>query len=154
MKEYIGNPEETAQTLREDKNGTRWLYTGDLGMIDEDGFVFFKGRAKRMIIASGYNVYPNQVEAVLEEHPKVEKSCVIGVADKYRMQKIKAFVVLKQNVEPNEDTRKELMEYCKTKFAKYAKNRHSFFISFPFSNGNAISPIILLALILFVSSTR
>lgn len=121
MKEYIGNPEETAQTLREDKNGTRWLYTGDLGMIDEDGFVFFKGRAKRMIIASGYNVYPNQVEAVLEENPKVEKSCVIGVADKYRMQKIKAFVVLKQNVEPNEDTRKELMEYCKTKFAKYAK---------------------------------
>ena len=92
MKEYIGNPEETAQTLREDENGVKWLYTGDLGMMDEEGFVFFKGRAKRMIIASGYNVYPNQVEAVLEEHPKVEKACVIGVADKYRMQKIKAFI--------------------------------------------------------------
>jgi long-chain acyl-CoA synthetase len=90
-------------------------------MIDEDGFVFFKGRAKRMIIASGYNVYPNQVEAVLEEHEKVEKSCVIGVADKYRMQKIKAFIVLKAGVAPNEETKKELMEYCKVKFAKYAK---------------------------------
>ena len=121
MKEYIGNPTETAQTLKEDENGVKWLYTGDLGMIDEDGFVFFKGRAKRMIIASGYNVYPNQVEAVLEEHEKVEKSCVIGVADKYRMQKIKAFIVLKAGVAPNEETKKELMEYCKVKFAKYAK---------------------------------
>ncbi|MBO4509946.1 MAG: AMP-binding protein [Lachnospiraceae bacterium] len=121
MKEYIGNPVETAQTLKEDEKGVNWLYTGDLGMMDEDGFVFFKGRAKRMIIASGYNVYPNQVEAVLEEHEKVEKSCVIGVADKYRMQKIKAFVVLKDGVPANEDTKKELLEYCKDKFAKYAK---------------------------------
>jgi long-chain acyl-CoA synthetase len=61
------------------------------------------------------------VEAVLEEHEKVEKSCVIGVADKYRMQKIKAFIVLKEGVAPSEDTKKELMEYCKVKFAKYAK---------------------------------
>lgn len=121
MKEYIGNPVETAQTLKEDEKGVNWLYTGDLGMMDEDGFVFFKGRAKRMLIASGYNVYPNQVEAVLEEHEKVEKSCVIGVADKYRMQKIKAFVVLKDGVPANEDTKKELLEYCKDKFAKYAK---------------------------------
>jgi len=121
MKEYIGNPEETAQTLREDENGRKWLYTGDLGMIDSDGFVFFKGRAKRMIIASGYNVYPNQVEAVLEEHGWVDKSCVIGVADKYRMQKIKAFIVLKEGIEPSEDTKNELMDYCKSKFAKYAK---------------------------------
>lgn len=121
MKEYIGNPEETAQTLRTDENGVKWLYTGDLGMIDEEGFVFFKGRAKRMIIASGYNVYPNQVETVLEEHPKVEKACVIGVADKYRMQKIKAFIVLKEGQSPDEDTKKELIEYCRQKFAKYAK---------------------------------
>ncbi|MBR4777221.1 MAG: AMP-binding protein [Lachnospiraceae bacterium] len=121
MKEYIGNPEETAQTLRTDENGRKWLYTGDLGMIDEEGFVFFKGRAKRMIIASGYNVYPNQVETVLEENPMVEKACVIGVADKYRMQKIKAFIVLAEGIEESEDTRKELLEYCKAKFAKYAK---------------------------------
>ena len=132
MKEYIGNPIETAQTLKEDENGVKWLYTGDLGMMDEDGFVFFKGRAKRMIIASGYNVYPNQVEAVLEEHEKVEKSCVIGVADKYRMQKIKAFIVLKEGFEPNEETKKELMEYCKNKFAKYAKpNEIEFRTSLP-----------------------
>ena len=121
MKEYIGNPVETAQTLREDEDGVKWLYTGDLGMIDEDGFVFFMGRAKRMIIASGYNVYPNQVESVLEEHEKVEKACVIGVADKYRMQKIKAFIVLKDGVPKNDETKKELTEYCKAKFAKYAK---------------------------------
>jgi long-chain acyl-CoA synthetase len=132
MKEYIGNPEETAQTLKEDEDGVKWLYTGDLGMMDEDGFVFFKGRAKRMIIASGYNVYPNQVEAILEEHEKIEKSCVIGVADKYRMEKIKAFIVLKEGFEPNEETRKEIMEYCKNKFAKYAKpNEIEFRASLP-----------------------
>ncbi|MCR5203752.1 MAG: AMP-binding protein [Lachnospiraceae bacterium] len=132
MKEYIGNPEETAQTLKEDEDGVKWLYTGDLGMMDEDGFVFFKGRAKRMIIASGYNVYPNQVEAILEEHEKIEKSCVIGVADKYRMEKIKAFIVLKDGFEPNEETRKEIMEYCKNKFAKYAKpNEIEFRASLP-----------------------
>ena len=74
-----------------------------------------------MIIASGYNVYPNQVEAVLEEHPKVEKACVIGVADKYRMQKIKAFIVLKEGQNPDEETKKELVDYCRSKFAKYAK---------------------------------
>lgn len=121
MKEYIGNPEETAQTLKEDENGVKWLHTGDYGMIDEEGFVFFKGRAKRMIIASGYNVYPNQVEAVLMEHEYVDKACVIGVADKYRMQKIKAFIVLKDGIAPGEETKKEIMEYCKIKFAKYAK---------------------------------
>ena len=132
MKEYIGNPKETAETLREDENGTKWLYTGDLGMMDEDGFVFFKGRQKRMIIASGYNVYPNQVEAVLEEHEWIDKACVIGVADKYRMQKIKAFIVLKDNIEPSEDTKNEIMEYCKTKFAKYAKpNEIEFRTSLP-----------------------
>ena len=74
-----------------------------------------------MIIASGYNVYPNQVEAVLMEHEYVDKACVIGVADKYRMQKIKAFIVLKDGIAPGEETKKEIMEYCKIKFAKYAK---------------------------------
>ena len=104
-------------------------------MMDEDGFVFFKGRAKRMIIASGYNVYPNQVESVLEEHGWVDKACVIGVDDKYRMQRIKAFIVLKDGIEKNDETKSELMEYCRSKFAKYAKpNEIEFRDSLPQTN--------------------
>mgnify|MGYP002730298412 FL=1 len=66
MKEYINHPEETANTLRKHKDGLTWVYTGDLGVMDSDGFVFFKGRSKRMIITSGYNVYPAQLENIID----------------------------------------------------------------------------------------
>ena len=120
MKEYMKHPEETAQTLRHHADGLTWVYTGDLGIMDEEGFIFFKGRAKRMIISSGYNVYPAQIENILDAHDKVQMSCVIGVPDSYKMQKVKAFVKLAANVPANDETKAELLDYCRKHIAKYA----------------------------------
>ena len=120
MKEYMGHPEETAQTLRTHADGLTWVYTGDLGTMDEQGFVYFKGRAKRMIVTSGYNVYPAQLENILDAHELVQMSCVIGVPDSYKMQKVKAFVKLAPEAQPTEETRQILMDYCRKHIAKYA----------------------------------
>ena len=120
MKEYMGHPEETEQTLRIHADGLKWVHTGDLGIMDDQGFVYFKGRAKRMIITSGYNVYPAQLENILDAHELVQMSCVIGVPDSYKMQKVKAFVKLNPGVLPNEETKQILMDYCRKHIAKYA----------------------------------
>ena len=120
MKEYMHHPEETAQTLRTHADGLTWVYTGDLGLMDEQGFVYFKGRAKRMIVTSGYNVYPAQLENILDAHEFVQMSCVIGVPDPYKMQKVKAFVKLVPEAQPNEETKQILMDYCRKNIAKYA----------------------------------
>ena len=120
MKEYMDNPEETTQTLRRHADGLTWVYTGDLGTQDEQGFIYFRGRAKRMIISSGYNIYPAQLENIIDAHPKVLMSCVIGVPDAYKMQKVKAFVMLRPSIPQDEATKRELMDYCKKHIAKYA----------------------------------
>ncbi len=117
---YVDNPEETAQTLRRHSDGRIWLHTGDLGAMDADGFVYFRQRIKRMIITSGYNVYPSQLENIIDGHEKVLLSCVVGVKDDYKKQKVKAFVVLRPGYEPNDATREELMAYCRKHIAKYA----------------------------------
>ena len=88
--------------------------------MDDEGFVYFKGRSKRMIISSGYNIYPAQMENILDANKMVHMSCVIGVPDDYKMQKVKAFVVLKEGYPKNEDTWLKLMAYCKKHIAKYA----------------------------------
>ncbi len=120
MQEYMDNPEETAQTLRTHADGLTWVYTGDLGTMDEEGFVYFKGRAKRMIVTSGYNVYPGQLENILDAHEDVQRSCVIGVPDAYKMQKVKAFVKLSPDAPATEETRQKLLKYCSKHIAKYA----------------------------------
>ena len=120
MMYYVDNPEETAQTLRRHADGRIWLHTGDLGTMDSDGFVYFRQRIKRMIITSGYNVYPSQLENIIDGHEKVLLSCVIGVKDKYKMEKVKAYVVLRPGVEPTEEVRQELFEHCRKHIAKYA----------------------------------
>ena len=120
MKGYMNNEEETATTLRKHADGLTWVYTGDLGTMDKEGFVYFRGRAKRMIISSGYNVYPAQMENILDGNEMVHMSCVIGLPDSYKMQKVKAFVVLKPGYEPSDEIWLKLMAYCKKHVAKYA----------------------------------
>ncbi|MBO5079014.1 MAG: AMP-binding protein, partial [Oscillospiraceae bacterium] len=120
MKEYMNHPEETAMTLQTHKDGLTWVYTGDLGVMDEQGFVYFKGRAKRMIVTSGYNVYPAQIENILDAHEKVQMSCVIGIPDAYKMQKVKAFVKLVPGTPETEETKEEILEHCRRHVAKYA----------------------------------
>ncbi len=108
---YFGMAEETAQSLRDG-----WLYTGDIGTIDEDGYLYVIDRKKDMIIASGYNIYPRDIDEVLYAHPKIAQACAIGVPDEYRGETVKAFVVLK----PGEQmTGQEVMDYCRTKLAAY-----------------------------------
>ncbi|MCI7619824.1 MAG: AMP-binding protein [Firmicutes bacterium] len=121
MMEYINNPEETANTLRRHADGLTWVHTGDLGMMDEDGFIYFRQRIKRMIVTSGYNVYPSQIENVLDAHEYVHMSCVIGVPDPLKMQKVVAFVVLKPGLKvTEEEARQAILEHCSRYVAKYA----------------------------------
>ena len=120
MMEYIGHPEETAQTLQKHGDGLTWVHTGDLGIMDSDGFVYFRQRIKRMIVTSGYNVYPSQLENILDAHELVQMSCIIGVPDELKIQKVKAFVMLKPGLKPCEEYRDALMAYCRKNIARYA----------------------------------
>lgn len=120
MKEYLGHPEETANTLRRHADGLTWVYTGDLGYMDNEGFVYFKGRSKRMIVTSGYNVYPAQLENIFDSSDLVSMSCVIGVPDPYKMKRVKVFIVPASGVVPNEQTKEEILRYASKHIAKYA----------------------------------
>ena len=120
MKEYIKHPEETAQTLRRHADGLTWVYTGDLGVMDAEGFIYFRGRSKRMIISSGYNIYPAQLENIFDANELVQMSCVIGVPDAYKMHRPKVFVTLKPGVPANDETRRAIMDYAAKHIAKYA----------------------------------
>ena len=120
MREYLGHPDETAKTLRKHDDGLTWLYTGDLGKMDEDGFVYFMGRIKRMIVSSGYNIYPAQIENIFDSCDLVSMSCCIGVPDDYRMHRIKVFVVPAAGVEPSKATKDAILQYASKRIAKYA----------------------------------
>jgi len=120
MKEYINNPKETSQTLRVHEDGKTYLHTGDLGYMDEDGFVYFVQRLKRMIVTNGYNVYPSQIENVIDSHEAVLFSTVIGVKDDYKMQRVKAFVVLKSEFSPTDEIKASIKKHCEKNIAKYA----------------------------------
>ena len=111
MKGYLNMPEETDRTL---KSG--WLHTGDVAKMDEDGYFYIVDRKKDMIVASGYNVYPREVEEVLFEHPGVAEAVAIGVPDEYRDETVKAFVVKRSGATTTEE---EIMAFCKERLAAY-----------------------------------
>jgi long-chain acyl-CoA synthetase len=108
---YYKNPEETENAIRDG-----WLYTGDIGYMDEDGYLFIVDRKKEMIIAGGYNIYPRDIDEVLYEHPKIQEACAVGIPDIYRGETVKAFIALK----PGETlTEEEVIAHCKEKLAVY-----------------------------------
>jgi long-chain acyl-CoA synthetase len=111
MKEYWNNPQETAGQL---KDG--WLYTGDIAVQDEDGYYFIVDRKKDMIIAGGFNIYPREIDEVLFQHPKIQEAVSVGIADKYRGETVKAFIVLKSGEKATEE---EIISFCKEKLAAY-----------------------------------
>ena len=88
--------------------------------MDDEGFIYFRQRLKRMIVTSGYNVYPSQLENILDAHELVQMSCVIGVPDALKIQKVKAFVMLKPGIAPTAENKEILMAYCRKNIAKYA----------------------------------
>lgn len=120
MMGYVGDPELTAEALRVHADGRTWLHTGDAGSIDSDGFVYFKQRYKRIIVSSGYNVYPSQIEDAVNSYPDVEASCAIGVPDPVRQQRVKVYVVLKPGVEGTEELKQKLIAHCRDYVAAYA----------------------------------
>jgi long-chain acyl-CoA synthetase len=111
MKGYWDRPEETEHVLRDG-----WLHTGDLGTMDDDGYLRVVDRIKDVIIAGGYNVYPREVEEVLQAHPKVKEAAVIGVPNAYRGETVKAVIVPREGVDVSA---KEVIEYCKRELAVY-----------------------------------
>jgi len=115
MKGYWNKPEETAKTIRDG-----WLYTGDVARMDEDGYFYIVQRKKDLILVSGFNVYPTEVEEVLFTHAVVKEAAVIGVNDPYRGESVKAFVVLKEDAHPaSPELAEELAEYCRGRLARY-----------------------------------
>jgi long-chain acyl-CoA synthetase len=117
---YLDDPAATADALRTHADGRVWLHTGDLGRMDEDGFVTFAARSKRMIKSSGMNVYPGQVEAVLQEHPAVAECCVIGVPDEAQGERVKAVVVLRDPAAAGEALAAELIDHCRQRLIKWS----------------------------------
>ena len=101
------------------KDGMVWLHTGDIGMMDSDGILYYKQRLKRLIISSGYNIYPSHVEEVIEGHPSVLKCSVIGIPHPYKVEVPKAFIVLKNDYNPL-TVKASIKEYCKKNLASYA----------------------------------
>lgn len=118
MMGYLNDESETNEALQIHDDGHIWLHTGDLGYMDSDGFVYYKGRLKRMIVTSGYNVYPSHIEEVIESHPAVLQCTVVGVPHPYKQEVPKAFIVLKEGFH-GLFIKSEIKEYCKNNLAKY-----------------------------------
>ena len=112
---YFRNPGATAEVLRDG-----WYYTGDIGRLDEEHYLYILGRKKDMIISGGYNIYAEELERILAAHPKIHESAVIGVPDEEWGESVKALVVLKAG---SEATPEEIIEFCKARLANYQKPR-------------------------------
>ena len=117
---YYNNEKETNVALHLHKDGNIWLHSGDIGCMDKDGFVSYKQRIKRMIVTSGYNVYPSQIEEVLESHPGVMDATVIGIPHPYKVEVGKAYIALKKGFIANAKLKEELIQLCKKNLAYYA----------------------------------
>jgi long-chain acyl-CoA synthetase len=111
MSGYYKQPKETAESIR---NG--WFHTGDIGYMDEEGYLYIVDRKKDMIIAGGFNIYPREIDEVLYEHPKIQEACAIGLPDKYRGETVKVFVVVKEGETLTEE---EVIAHCREKLTAY-----------------------------------
>ncbi len=108
---YRNRPEETAQALRDG-----WLYTGDIGELDQNGYLYIRDRKKDMVIVGGYNVHPREVEEVLSAHPDVKEAAAAGVPDAYYGEVVRAYVVLRSNAHASVE---DLTAHCKANLARY-----------------------------------
>ena len=120
MMGYLNNPKETNQTLRYHDDGRIWLHTGDVGCMTENGNIIFKQRMKRIIISSGYNIYPSYIENIIVSHKDVQSCTVIGVPHPYKGQVAKAYIVLKDGVEESKEIKQEIIDLCKKNISKYS----------------------------------
>ena len=119
MSRYLDNEEETNNMVKVDGNGEKWVSTGDLGYMDEDGVTFYVQRLKRMLIVSGYNVYPTHLENTIIKHEAVKQCGIIGVPHPYKVQVPIAYVTLNEKYENNSETINSIRQYCEDNLAKY-----------------------------------
>ncbi len=117
---YLKNRKETKETLRKHKDGKIWLHTGDQGMMDKDGFIYFKQRIKRMIVSSGYCIYPQYIENIIDAHKDVLMSCVIGIPHPYKVQVAKAFIVLQDKKKQNDETLNSIKAHCEKNLSRFS----------------------------------
>ena len=127
MQGYLQNPEETARALQTHADGQTWLHTGDLGYMDEEGYVYFKQRHKRVIVSNGYSIYPQSIENAILSCAEVAACAVVGVPDPIRGQQVQAFVVLCDGADPAQ-TEPILRAICREQVAAYALPRRFHFL--------------------------
>jgi long-chain acyl-CoA synthetase len=140
MRDYRNRPEETRNTLRDG-----WVYTGDIGYVDDEGFLFLVDRKKEMVIVGGYNVYPREVDEVLFKHPKIREAATVGKPDKRYGEVLVAFVVVATGQTLTED---EFFAYCKEEMVKYKRPVEVRFVeSLPKTGTNKINRIALRAML-------
>lgn len=119
MDGYLHNEKETKTVLQKYKDGRFYIHTGDLGYMDEDGVIFYVQRIKRIIVSSGYNVYPEYIESVLRDHPDIRDACVVGVPHPYKKEIAKAFIILEDGVKESYTVKKSIMDYAAKNLAHY-----------------------------------
>ena len=115
--QFVGGRNRTEETRTSSYNG--WMRTGDIGKMDEDGYFYIVDRSKDMIKASGFNIFPREVEEVLFQHPAVQEAAVVGVPHEYRVETVAAVIVLKPGYAPSEETRQDILAYCKKELTPY-----------------------------------
>ena len=120
MMGYLDNEKETNEMLQMHKDGYIWLHSGDIGYMDKDGCFFYRQRLKRMIVSSGYNVYPQQIETIVEEHEAVLKCTVIGIPHPYKVEVAKAYIVLRNGYKASLSLKSEIKNHCKKNLAAYS----------------------------------
>lgn len=128
MKGYLNDEEETNNILRKHYDGLTYVHSGDLGYVDEEGFVYFKGRIKRMIVTNGYNVFPVELENVIEGHNQVARCCILGIPDEQRGEKIVAYIQPKSKKLDEAELEDSIKEHVKKSVAKYSLPRKYYFI--------------------------
>ena len=120
MLRYLNDNKATKEVLKRHSDGKIWLHTGDVGYMNEEGLVFFESRLKRMIVSSGYNIYPQYIEKNLMMHPAVLTCVVIGIYHKYKQQVPKAYIVLRENFDLTEELQSDIKKHCEKTISKYA----------------------------------
>jgi long-chain acyl-CoA synthetase len=126
---YFNAPEATAEVLKTHEDGRLWVHTGDIGYMDQDGFFYFKQRAKRVIKTSGIAIYPSHIEDAVNKHPAVRLSCVIGITHEKYGEVPKAFILLKDGYKPTEKLKQDIIDSCKGQLLPYARPRNIEFVS-------------------------
>lgn len=129
MKGYLEDIEETQNVLKKHSDGLVWLHTGDMGCIDKDGFVYFKGRLKRIIVTNGHNVYPTEIEKAMLSHPEVKACCAVGVKDSRKIQTVALFVVMDKKDNECEEKKVELLHYLENYVSRQARPEYLYFIA-------------------------